>query len=179
MNYKSKFSFSKFNKIFSRRALLMGGPGALFFIYFLLMRGKGQVFSDNLPEWIAYPILIILMVAITATIFIAPAFYLGPLSQCRRSNIQFIDGKIIYRYAKSGTILFTTYYIYTVNKISSIDINSKKITIMGDISLEEYNNNRKVAETRTVNTVKIPNAYNDIEWLTDNKTTGIISQRGV
>lgn len=36
MNYKSKFSLTKFNKIFLRRALIIGGPGAIFFIYFLL-----------------------------------------------------------------------------------------------------------------------------------------------
>ena len=75
MNYKSKFSLSKFNKIFARRALLIGGPGVLFFIYFLLMKGKGQVLSDSTPDSFIAIIGILVVLAVTGSVFIAPAFY--------------------------------------------------------------------------------------------------------
>ncbi|MBU3102394.1 MULTISPECIES: hypothetical protein [Clostridium] len=175
MYYQSKFSFSKFVKNFLGRAVLMGAPGILYFIYMLLK--DGPVLSDSTPEFVAKLAVLIAILAIAVSIFIAPAFFIGPLNQLRKSDIKYINGVIVYNFLKSSWIgTYSIYNLYTINKISKINITSKKITIEGDIRLEVIVNNR-CKKDKDVSSLKIPNVFNGIEFMSNINTNSVIWKR--
>ncbi|MBU3102393.1 MULTISPECIES: hypothetical protein [Clostridium] len=177
MYYQSKFSFSKFVKVFLLRAVLMGAPGVLFIICMLLVGNNGPVLSTSVPKSIVFFMILISCLAITVSVFIAPAFFIGPLTRFRKSDIKYINGIIVYQFLKSSYIgSYSIYNVYTINKISNINITSKKITIEGDIYLEVIVNNR-CKKDKDISSLKIPNVFNDIEWMSSINKNSVIWKR--
>jgi hypothetical protein len=175
MNFQSRFSLSKFIRIFLGRTLLIGGPGVMIFIFTLL--AYGQILSDSTPDLVKNLVMLIVISAVFTSIFIAPAFFIGPLNQFRKSNIQYVNGKIMYCFLKSSFLFsYSIYNIYTVNAISNIKVTSKKIIIEGDISLEVMVNNRCKKE-KIMNSLKIPNVFDGIEWMSTINTNDIITRQ--
>ncbi|MBU3102392.1 MULTISPECIES: hypothetical protein [Clostridium] len=177
MYYQSKFSFSKFVKLFLGRAVLIGGPGVIVCVYLFLIKGPGPVIGESSPEVVLYVVGIIITLAVFSSIFLAPAFFIGPLNQLRKSDIKYINGVIVYNHLKSGWIgTYNIYNLYTINKISYINITSKKITIEGDISLEVIVNNR-CKKNKDISNLKIPNVFNGIEFMSSINTNSVIWKR--
>jgi len=163
MNCRSKFSFSKFTKLYIAVTALIAGPGIVMFLPMIFM--KKPIFGENMPDAFMWTVGIIFTAAFLGTVLFGPCYFYGILGQYRRSYFCVVDGKINYYFMRSSYAGFNKYYAYTVNSISNLDITKGKITITGDIFREEVLNNKVVSHQKVVASFKTSNVFTDIEWL--------------